>query len=204
MKKPVPHLAVLLGIMLIFNSCSVSKDSLVQRKSDIEDSKEPSLACFVQMNDGTIRNYTSLTLVTGVFITPHLLADGKIKIFPTEIKAYQNKEHYAISQATFASGRHTYIAVETLPGFAIRVAKGKVNVYCKQYYNGSMTADEFFLQTGDDGQIFAYSQGLVNQLIKETSGEFDFFSSKKNYIHIPKKYRPTEVVATDASLISKN
>ena len=170
MKNPVPLIPVLLCILVSFNSCSVSKDSLIQRKTDIVDSKESTLACFVQMNDGTIKNYTTLKLVTGVFITPHLLADGKTKIFPTEIKAYQNEEHYAISQTTFVSGRNTFVAVETLPGFAIRVAKGKVNVYCKRYYNGSMVTDEFFLQNGDNGQIFAYSAGLVSLLEKETSG----------------------------------
>ena len=101
MKTPLSTVALLLSILTIFNSCSTSSVSRSQRRADIVNSKENTDECFVKMSDGTIKQYKSLTLVTGAFSTPYLLADGKTKIKASQIIAYQNKNHYAISQKTF-------------------------------------------------------------------------------------------------------
>ena len=132
MRKSLQQLTVLFAILIAVSSCKSSKEAMAQRKADIEQSKEATTACFVQLNDGTIKNYTTLKLVTGMLKTPYLLADGKIKILGKDIKAYQSKEHYAISQENFTSCHRSYVAKETLPGFAIRIAKGKINVYTKK------------------------------------------------------------------------
>ena len=205
MKKPVPLVAVLLGIMLVFNSFSASKNPLVQPKNASEDpaKKEP-LACFVKMNDGTIRNYTSLKLVTGLFITPHLLADEKTKIYPSEIKAYQNTDHFAVSQSTFTSGRHNFVAEVTLPGFAVRVAKGKVIMYCKKVYNGTRTIDEFFLQSGDDGLIYAYTPALMKEMAKDDPDALNYFNSKVKHTSLPEKLIATVTMVNNSNMVSKN
>jgi hypothetical protein len=165
--------------IIALSSCKASKESMAQRKADIIQSKEPTTDCFVQLNDGTIKNYTSLTLVKKMLKAPYLLADGKIKISGDEIKAYQNKEHYAISQKCFASGHKSYVAKETLPGFAIRIAKGKINVYAKKYYNGTAAVDEYFVQKGEDGQILAYTTENMNMLVKDDEEALAFFINKK-------------------------
>lgn len=152
---------------------------MAQRKADIEQSKELTAACFTQMKDGTIKNYTTLKLVTGFLKAPYLLADGHTKIAAKEIKAYQNKEHYAISQVGFATGHRSYIATEALPGFAIRIAKGNVNVYTKKYFNGTSAVDEFFVQKGGDGLILAYTAETMNLLVKDDPEALDFFMTKK-------------------------
>jgi hypothetical protein len=204
MKKSVPLIPVLLCIMLIFNSFSTINPPLVQGKNNFGDPKEDPAVCFVQMKDGTVRNYTSLKLVTGVLITPHLLADDKIKIYPGEIKAYQNKDHYAVSQVTFASGRRTYVAVETLPGFAVRIARGKVNLYSKKFYNGTSSIDEFFIQSGDDGQIFAYTPALMKELAKDSPETLNFFNSKTKHSSLPEKLQATLAMLNNANMVSKN
>ncbi len=204
MKKSVPLIPVLLGIMLVCNSFSASTPIHVQLKKDIGDPKEKPLACFVQMKDGTIKNYTSLKLVTGIFSAPHLLADDKIKIYPSEIKAYQDKDHYAISQVNFASGRHTYVAVETLPGFAIQISNGKINLYCKKFFNGTRTIDEFFLQSGSDGPIFAYTPALMAELLKDNTDALNFFNSKIKHSALPEKLLATVAMINNAGMVSKN
>jgi hypothetical protein len=130
------------------------------------------------MIDGTIKNYATLKLVTGFLKTPYLLADGKIKIMGKDIKAYQNKDHYAISQAIFTSGHKSYVATETLPGFAIRIAKGKINVYAKKYYNGVAAVDEYFVQKGEGGQILAYTTENMNLMVKDDDEALAFFVNK--------------------------
>jgi hypothetical protein len=179
MKQSLPT-AMLLCITIAMTSCFTSKISPEQRRSDIESSRETDAACFVKMHDGSVKNYTSLKLVTGVFTSPYLLADEKIRITPAEIIAYQNKDHYAVSQTTFTSGRRTCAATETLPGFAVRIAKGTVNVYCKKRYNGDRAVDEYFVQTGgDNGKIVAYSEKVMSEILVSHPEAAGLFKGKK-------------------------
>lgn len=168
-----------ISCFIAFSSCNSSKESMAQRKADIRQSKEQTPSCFVQMNDGTIKNYTTLKLVTRVLKAPYLLADGNTRIGANDIKAYQNQDHYAISQKKIVSGHKTYVATETLPGFAIRIVKGKINVYTKKYFNGTNSIDEYFVQKGDDGQILAYTAETMNLLVKDDAEALDFFVSKR-------------------------
>jgi len=73
------------------------------QNSPDENLNDGPLTCFVQLNDGAIQNYSTLKLVTGVFVTPHLLADNKIIINSGDIIAYQNKEHYAVTAKILTS-----------------------------------------------------------------------------------------------------
>ena len=135
--------------------------------------------CIMQMNNGTIRKFSNLKLVTGIFRYPYLLADGKIRIRAGEIKAYQDQKCYAISQSGFVSGHRTCVAKETLPGFAVRIAKGKINVFVKKYFNGITTVDEYFVQQGDEGEILAYTSETMNRMIENDPDALDFFLNKK-------------------------
>ena len=125
MKTTVPFFKGILCLLILLNSCVTSKNSIDQFKTEIESPKEGA-ACFVQMADGSVKNYATLKLVTGVFQTPHLLADGSIIITATEVKAYQNNDHYAVAQKEFTPLKNSFVAVNALPGFAVRIAKGKL------------------------------------------------------------------------------
>ncbi len=203
MKKTLQLATVCLSILISASSCNSSKEAMAQRKADIEQSKEAINSCFVEMNDGTIKPYKSLKLITGVMKTPYLLADGKHHISAKEIKAYQNHSHYAISQQGFTSGRRTYVAKEALPGFAIRIAKGKVNVYTKKYYNGVAAVDEYFVQMGDDGQILAYTTETMNLMIKDDPEALDFFMAKKYNTPKSKKDPMPASLANNKTVIPK-
>ncbi len=204
MKRPISVTALFFCALAIFSSCTTSSISKTQRKADIEKSKEPSASCFVQMNDGTIRHYNSLKLVTSAFSTPYLLADGKTKIKPKQITAYQNKDHYAVSQKIFCCGRKSYVATETLPGFAVRTVKGKINVYCKKYFNGQVAVDEYFLQVGDNGKIVAYSASLMSELVKDNSEALTFFNDKKFKGSSSEKLHTTAHMYNDGQMVTKN
>src|SRR6478752_5940371 len=99
MKTSIPVFAVLCAAVIFLNSFAISKDSVLQPKYDAGNGKEePSSSCYVVMSDGSIQNYSTLKLVTGVLITPHLVADNKVTIHAKDIKAYQDNQHYAVSQ----------------------------------------------------------------------------------------------------------
>ena len=203
MKKTLYTLPLLLIIICLFQSCATDK-SIASRITEFENSRSGDAVCFVQMNDGTIKYYTTLKLVTGIFTSPHLLADGQVKINSTEIKAYQDASHYAISQKIFASGKRSAVAVETLPGFAIRVVQGKLNVYCKKFFNGERAADEYYLQSGDEGEIQVYTPALMGDLVKNDPAAFNFFTSKKIRNKMPEKLLATVKLYNNDQLISKN
>jgi hypothetical protein len=206
MKTKLPYLMGIVCLLMLLNSCTTSKNSIDQQNPEIAIPKEAT-GCFVQMNDGSIKNFETLQLVTGVFKTPHLLADGKETITAAEIKAYQNKDHYAISQKEIsAATRPSYVAVDALPGFAVRIAKGKLNVYTLKYYNGHNTTEKYFLQAGgDDAPIVAYTPELLNDLVKDNTEAYTFFNKKNKIAILPKKLLlAVDIYNTSWRDISKN
>ncbi len=187
MKTNLPYFKGVACLLILLYSCTTSKNSIDQIKAEIGNPKEET-SCFVQMNDGTIKNFGTLQLVTGFFKTPHLVADGHVTIIAAEIKAYQNKDHYAVSQKEFYTPtKPSYVAVDALPGFAVRIAKGKLNVYTLKYYNGHNTTEKYFLQPGDDGAIVAYTPQLLNELVKDNTEAYTFFNQKNKIAVLPKK-----------------
>lgn len=204
MKKTLYAIVAFICIVIFLDACMSSKD--VSRKSDTEFTKPENGICFVQLNDGSIRYYASLKLVTGLLKTPYLLADTKTRINPGEITSYFDGIHYAVSQKTFCCGRLSYIALETLPGFAIRVVKGKLNVYAKKYFNGQKAVDEYYLQSGD-GKIMAYSPETMNQLVKDNAEAYNFFNSfktKKAKNMMPKRLLATADIYNNGQLNARN
>ncbi len=203
MKTNVPYLKAIACLLVLLNSCTVTKNSVEQYTATTEDPKKEIL-CFVQMKDGTVKNYTTLKLVTGVFKTPHLIADGSIIIKPEEIKAYQNKDHYAVSQKEFTDAKQSYVAKDALPGFAVRIAAGKINVYSLKYYNGHNTTEKLFLQSGDDAQIAAFTPELMNELVKDNSDAHAFFNEKSKTVTTAKKILATADLYNSNGDVSKN
>ena len=203
MKTNLPYFKGIICLLVLLNSCTSSKNSIDQHKPETESLKEDA-SCFVQLKDGTLKNYTSLKLVTGVFKTPHLVADGNIVITAEEIKAYQSKEHYAISQKSFTTTKPSYVAVEALPGFAVRVAKGKLNVYSLKYYNGHNTTEKFYLQAGDEGKIVAYSPAVMKEMVRDNSEAFNYFTDKNKSGVFPKKLLATVDIYNNSRYVSKN
>jgi len=91
-----------------------------------------------------------------------------------------------------------------LPGFAVRILKGKLNVYCRKYYNGNNSVAEYFLQSGDDGEIVPYSAGLMNELVKDNPKASDYYNSKIKVSPKSKKLLATADIYNNSQLISKN
>ena len=203
MKTTVPFFKGILCLLILLNSCTTSKNSLEQNKPEIESAKEGA-ACFVQMADCSVKNYTTLKLVTGVFQTPHLLADGSIIITATEVKAYQNNDHYAVAQKEFTGLKNSFVAVNALPGFAVRVAKGKLNIYSLKFYNGHNTTEKLFLQAGNDGEIVAYTPKIMNEILRDNSEAFNFFNTITKTTAINKKLLATADIYNTSRFITKN
>jgi hypothetical protein len=204
MKTIVPAIAVLLGATILLNSCSVNKNAVETQKSEVKNETEGSSGCFVELNNGTYKQFTTLKLVTGVLTTPHLLGDDKVVVYAKDIIAYQNNKHYAVSSKILTSTKTGTVSVETLPGFAIRVLSGKLNVYSRKYYNGANTAEEYFLQNGDEGYIVAYSKNLLKSMFNEDQKAWEFFTSKTKVSPKSKKLLTAVEMHNSTQFMSKN
>jgi hypothetical protein len=204
MKTFIPAIAVLVSTTILLNSCSVSKNSIDQLQAALINTNETSTTCFVQLNDGSIKQFTTLKLVTGVLTTPHLLGDGKVVINAKEIIAYQNDKQYAVSAKILTSKKTANVSVETLPGFAVKVISGKLNVYCRKFYNGTNTSDEYFLQNGNDGYIVAYSKDVLKSMLKEDINATAFFNSKSKVSPKSKKILTAVEIFNKGQLMTKN
>ena len=189
---------------ILISSCSTNKILTSEKNQEIKESKEMTTSSFVKMKDGSIVYYNTLELKKGVFTAPHLLANGKIKIMPSDILAYQNDDHYAVSQKIFSNGRKSNIAKQTLPGFAVRVVRGKLNIYCKQYFNGRAAIDEFYIQAGNEGKIYVYSPELMKQFIKDNQEAFGYFTTPEEKVDFSKKLQTTATIFNNGMLMSKN
>lgn len=194
MKTAIARLAALFCLFVFLNSFSANPTV----------SPKEALNCFVEYNDGTIKQFTSLELVTGLFKSPHLLADGQIVIKADEIKAYQDKHHYAISQKVFTELRPSKVAVDALPGFAIKIAQGKLNVYSLKFYNGHNASEKLFVQSGDSGQIVACTPELLKELIKDNADAIAYLTTKEKKAADVKKMIEVVDMYNTSSLITKN
>jgi hypothetical protein len=91
-------------------------------------------------------------------------------------------------------GKKSAVAVETLPGFAIRLVKGRLNVYTKKYFNGNVAVDEYFVQIGNDGKIQKYSPELMKSLIQDDEQALSFYSKKLNVLEELKLLESTAIL----------
>lgn len=205
MKTHVPSVALLCSTLILLNSCSVSKNSVLPPKADIGNGNGTTNTCFVVKTDGSRQNYSTLKLVTGVLITPHLLGDNKVVIEAKDVLAYQDNKRFAVSQKLLLTTKTTYVASEILPGFAMKIASGRLNVYSRKFYNGGNAATEYFVQTGDDGDILPYSRTVMADLLKDNPKASDFYNSKVKISSESKKLMTAvEIYNGSPQFISKN
>ena len=204
MKTFISAVVVILCSIVLLNSCAATNNSIVLQKTDAKTVNEGPAGCFVQLNNGTIKQFSTLKLVTGILTTPHLLGDGKVVINSKEIIAYQNDKHYAVSSKVLTSKKSANVSVETLPGFAVKLVSGKLNVYSRKYYNGANTAEEYFLQSGNDGFIIAYSKEALKKILKEDAKTSEFFNSKAKGSSKSRKMLAAVVMYNSSQMMTKN
>jgi len=202
--KNLPAIAALISATILISSCTVSKNAAEPQQATFKPVTETSAGCFVQLNDGTIRQFTTLKLVTGILTTPHLVGDGKAVIYSKDIIAYQDARQYAVSAKVLTSKKSGSVSVETLPGFAVRVLSGKLNVYCRKYYNGTNTSDEYFLQNGNDGYIVAYSKEVLKNMLKDDINASAFLNSKTKVSPRSKKILTAVEIYNKGQMMTKN
>ncbi len=200
MKKTVPFLAAALLSISLF-SCTTGKNVTESPKPSTQ-FQNSETNCFVKFNDGTVKQYASLKLVTGLFKEPHLVANETISIKTETVFAYQSKDVYAVSQRGFAPMVNSQVAKEALPGFAVRIVKGRINVFSVKYYNGHNTTEKLFLQSGEDGEVIPCNKHMLNDIIKETPEAVAVLDSKS----VPENKRMQAAVEAynNSKLISKN
>lgn len=204
MKTLVPAVALLCSTLFLLNSCSVSKNSVLPPKADIDNGIGTTSSCFVVKIDGSRQYYSTLKLVTGVLTTPHLLGDNKDVIDAKDVLAYQDNKRFAVSQKLLTTKKTSYVASETLPGFAVRIANGKLSVYSRKFYNGNNAAIEYFVQTGDEGEIVSYSKAVMTELLKDNPKAADFYNSKVKVSPKSKKLLAAVDIYNNAQFISRN
>lgn len=204
MKNPIPAIAVLISAIFLLNACAVSKNSIDRQETTLKNTTDISSGCFVQLNDGSIKQFATLKLVTGVLTTPHLLGDGKVVINAREIIAYQDNKQYAVSAKIITAKRPACVSADALPGFAVKLLSGKLNVYSRKYYNGTNVSDEYFLQNGSDGYIIAYSKDVLKSMLKDDMNASAFFNSRTKVSPRSKKILTAVEMYNKSQLMTKN
>lgn len=197
--KPLKFLYFLTAVALF--SCSAGRNTL-SRKQQLQEAREPNLGCFVLLNDGTLTSYKTLKMKTGVFITPYLLADGKIKIEGSEVEAYQTNEYFAISQQGDEAS-HSKIAKECLPGFAVRIARGKLNLYDRICLHSDTGNRDYFIQVGNGSPIYDYSPELMNAVIKYHYEAYNYFNNTQRAKLATKIITATDIFNNEPSFTRK-
>ena len=180
MKTTIIYLLIIaLCVTLLVSSCAAGKNNVNSAEARIETVNE-NANCFVVLKDGTVKNYSTLKLITGIFKTPHLLANGTTEILPADIKEYKDANYHAVAQTAFYTKVKTHVATNVLPGFAIRELRGNLNVYSIQFYNGSNVYKKYFLQRGDNGKIVPYTAQLLNEYAKDNAEVKNFLLKKRS------------------------
>lgn len=134
-------------------------------------------ASTVQFKSGITKSFSSLRLVTGVFTSPFLLADGHIKIKGSEINNYYDGRYEAVAQETFYTTSISKLAKKVLPGFAIKEVTGTFNLYSLEFYNDGSISKKYFLQEGEKGAIKLVDDVLLEKHFQEPAANN---ISKKN------------------------
>lgn len=204
MQKSVPNLALVCLTILLLSSCSTGKNAVLQQNADAENVKANNPSCYVIKADGTTQQFSTLKLVTGVLKTPHLLADDKVVMYAKDVKAYHDGKYFAVSDKALTTVKTSYVAVNALPGFAQRIASGKLNVYCRKFYNGNNSVDEYFLQNGNDGAIVAYSAAAMKEILKDNSKALEYYNSNVKVSPKSKKILTAAGLYNTGELFSKN
>jgi hypothetical protein len=204
MKTYIYLFSALCSLSVFVSSCSVSQNSIGEKAVSASIDTENKNAVFVKRNDGSVTYYTSLKLVTGILKTPHLLADDKEIINSKDIMAYKDQNVYAVSSKLLTSKKNSYVASEALPGFAVKLVSGKLNVYCRKYYNGGSTTNEYFLQSGEDGYIVSYSKDVLKSMLKEDKKALDYFNKGSKMTFKPKKLIAVVELFNNNQMLTKN
>jgi hypothetical protein len=209
MKTSLIYLGIAIFIALLLGSCASNKITAELPKNNMEASKyntqndAEKTICFVQLKDGSIQYYQQLKLVTGIFVSPHLLADGKTKFSASDIVAYKDADHYAISQNDFYKKAKAHVATDVLPGFAVREVKGILNLYSLQFYGSGNIYKKYFLQRGAEGKIIPFSADLLNEYAKDNVEIMNIIKKSKKKIN-PKQILELVDNYNNTTSISKN
>jgi hypothetical protein len=175
MKTSIIYLCIAAFVALLLSSCSMSKNAVNNEVfttqnvifENTTESSPSTHANIVEFLDGTKVQYQSLKLVTGIFVSPHLLADGKTKLTSSKIKAYNDGKFYAVSQKLFYEKAKAHVATDVLPGFAIREVKGNLNLFTLQFHGSGNVYKKYFLQKGEEGKILPITKSNLKEILAD-------------------------------------
>jgi len=192
-----------LAAILMFSSTVTSfANTKIDTKPSLTKDPISSSLCYVKMKDGSVRTYHSLTLEKGLFVSPHLLANGVEKLSAQDIVEYKTQDILAVSQSLLKGCRKSNVSTEVLPGFAKLVLSGPVNVYMRKMSNGTVTVDQYFIQSGN-GDIQAYTPSLMRDMIGNNATALEAFERNSSAANLYFQLRETISVLNNTSLTAK-
>lgn len=164
MKITNAHLVLASLMVLLFTSCTVNKTLTNQLSFDIKN-KDADQVSYVRFKNGQMLYCQTLELKNGIFTSPHLIGDGWYKIETADVAEYKLNGQLAISEEKLNDKKHSRVAVDALPGFAVQIIKGDLNVYHRKYFNGRNAVNRYYLQIGNEGPIMLYNTKDMKELI---------------------------------------
>lgn len=168
MKKITSSIVLAFSVLFFLNSCSVNhsiqEDDLIHFKQNDDNAG----ASFVRFKDGHVLHCQTLIFKKkGFLTTPYLLADGWYKIKANDVERYQIDGKLAVSGTNIKDELNSVVAKDALPGFAVRLVSGKMNVYQRIIFNGRSAFTRYYIQLGTTGPIVKYSPEALKKMFDE-------------------------------------
>ncbi len=151
-------------LVLLFSSCSVNKTLTNQSSFDFN-SKDADQIPYVRFKNGKMLYCQTLELKKGIFTSPHLIGDGWYKIETADVAEYKLNGQLAMSEEKLNDKKHSNVSIGALPGFAVQIVKGNLNVFHRKYFNGRNAVNRYYLQIGNEGPIMLYNAKSMKELI---------------------------------------
>jgi hypothetical protein len=164
MKTMNAHLVLASLLVLLFTSCTVNKTLTNELSFDIKN-KDVDQVSYVRFKNGQMLYCQTLELKKGIFTSPHLIGDGWYKIETADVAEYKLNGQLAISEEKLNDKKHASVAIDALPGFAVQIIKGDLNVFHRKYFNGRNAVNRYYLQIGNEGPIMLYNTKEMKELI---------------------------------------
>jgi hypothetical protein len=167
MKKTKTSFMIAFSISILLSSCSVNHSLQSDDLMHFKQSEQMDRDNYVKFKDGHVLQCQTLVLKKGFLTTPYLLADGWYKIKAKDVERYQMDGKLAVSGTNIKDDVNSQVAIDALPGFAVRLVSGSMNVYQRSIFNGRSVFTRYYIQRGENGPIVKYSPETLKKMVEE-------------------------------------
>lgn len=172
MKRSVLLFFVLMGYLNFANGQNLKDEAM--------EAKDTSYQCFIKLSDSTIIKYQHLKYKMPPFSYGYLEGDGeKLKYNSEDILCFQDEKGYWLRIVNPTASAQPVIGKLSLDNFfAVRIAKGKIEMFMKYSNNGRSVSDDKY-QSGRS--YYIKKDNVLTPLDKWGVGLKNMMKDKKKF-----------------------